>query len=311
MNNTVLKILAGLLALGAVAVAIIGIQLSQRPAAPVPAAAPASIPTEAVIVAARAIKAGQAISAADLQVKGLAAPAPQVFRSPQNVMGRVAMIDLPAGTPLEPKQFATGTMASNLLAGERAVAVFVDEVVGLGGFGKPGDHVDVLGFVGSRTETNDNSFAQVVVHDARILSFGDATQMEQTMPQPEAAQDSVEAATSKTAEELAAIKERRLSLRSAVLAVPESEATRLMLAASAGTLRLSLRPPAANQPDALGIYPAGSQATAAKQERQTIALSDIAPGAKKHAASDADSGVIIQEGSKERRLAKNEFPSQP
>jgi pilus assembly protein CpaB len=310
MNNTVLKIIAGLLALGAVIVAIVGIRLSQQPATVKPAEAPASVPTESVVVAARAIKAGQMLGPADLVIKGVTAPPAQAFRQTQDALGKVVNQDVVLGTPIEPKQLASENLASHLLPGERAVAVFIDEVVGLGGFGKPGDHVDVMGYVGAKTETNDNSFAEIVVHDARVLSFGDVTQMDADRERQ--ANPITNAAAAETGvKDLKEIKERRMNMRSAVLAVPVAEATHLMLAANAGQLRLALRPQATTQADPLGMYPAsfndGTGRAQIERARRTVTLSDVAPGGRKPVPPPAPEPIIIQEGSKERPLAKLEL----
>jgi pilus assembly protein CpaB len=311
MNNTVLKIIAGLLALGAVVVAIVGVRLSQQaPAAPKPVAQAASVPTEAVVVAARAIKAGQALGPADIVIKGVANPPAQAFKEAQELPGRVAAMDITAGTPLEPRQFATDTLASHLRPGERAVAVFVDEVVGIGGFGKPGDHVDVLSFVGAKKETNENSYAQIVVQDARVMSFGDTTQMDAERER-DTAPLTQEAMAESGAKNLKEMKDRKLSLHSAVLAVAEADVTRLMLAANAGVLRLALRPQIAVQPDPLGMYPASLKGASASVPRQTIALHELAPAERKPPVPPQPvmDNIIIQEGSKERRLTKNDTPS--
>lgn len=318
MNNTVLKILAAVLALGAVVVAILGVRLSQqpKPVTSVQDAAPTTIPTEAVVVAARLIKAGKALGPADVVIKGLPSPPPQAFRQTQDLLGKVPMADIQPGTTLQPAQFATDTLANLLRPGERAIAVMVDEVVGLGGFAKPGDHVDVLAYVPVNRESNTLAFSQIVVQNARVLTFGDTTQMDvdHDKSAESLSQEAKEKSGAKNAQEM---KERRMGLRSAVLALPEAETTRLMLAASSGTLRLALRPQATVQADPLGMYPAGTRITAVTS-RQTVITPDLAPStviraplSSDAASVDTSSGIVIQEGSKERRLAKNGTSTQP
>jgi pilus assembly protein CpaB len=320
MNNTVLKIIAALLAIGAVIVAILGVKLSRQPAqlAVPQASAPASIPTEAVVVAARAIKAGQRVGPADVTIKGLPSPPSSAYRQAQDVTGKIAVADIAKDAAVLPQQLAHGTMASLLMPGERAVAVHVDEVIGLGGFAKPGDHVDVLSYQSANRETNDNTFAQVAVHDARLLAFGDATDMDTDSKKPEQSpsQESLQKATAPSA--ATELKERRANLRSAVLAVQESDATKLMLASSVGQLRLALRPQATVEPDPLGINPTdhGKHAPPALQ-RYAVTVSDVSPNTGRKAKTPGSTsappsdGIIIQEGSKERRLTKNEAAIQP
>jgi pilus assembly protein CpaB len=307
MNNTVLKIIAVVLAIGAVLVAIMGVRLSRQPAATpaVQVAAPASVPTESVAVAARVIKAGRALGPADLQMKGVPNPPVQAYRQIQDLIGKVPLADIQPGTTLLPTQLMTDSMAALVRPGERAVAILVDEIIGLGGFAKPGDHVDVLSYVPANRDTKTIAFAQVAVHDARVISFGDATQLDTDRDRGAAASSPEAAAKSglKTGQEL---KDLRSALHSAVIAISEADVTRLMLASSSGVLRLALRPQTWVSPDPLSVYPKGNRAEASTPS-YTVTTADLAPPSAREPnsnAPDAD-GVVIQEGSKERRLTKN------
>src|SRR3989344_552636 len=287
MNNNVLKILAGVLALGAVIVALIGIRLSGAPSAPAATAASAPAPAASArfVVAARDIQAGRMLESADVQLE-TAASAPQgSLGSTQQAIGQVSSRDITKGTPVLLDAIAPESLSALLQPGERAVAVQVDEVIGVGGFARPGDFVDVLQFMGATRENQDTSFAQVLVRRARILTFGDATQ---------------EAMRETGAQAALQARERRQSLRSAVLAVRESEASALMLAANTGLLRLALRP-----------KHEGSEPPDLASGRLTTRVSDLSPMRAKPAATDAGSPIIIQEGSKERRLTRNDAPAQP
>lgn len=309
MNNTVLKIIAGLLALGAVAVGFLGVRLSQQPANhATPVAAPAPAATEPVLVAVRAVKAGQPLSVDDIAIKALVAPPAQALRQASDALGKTAMVDIAAGAPIVPGHFASNSLSSLLRQGERAVAVQVDEVIGLGGFAKPGDHVDLLSFHPASVESNNNTYAHIAIHDARLLAFGEASQLDAPSAAPHdplAAQaDSAKAAVAERAQRAS------LNLRSAVLAVKESDATELMLAAHSGPMRLALRPPSAPPSDAMVIQASNVGATAASH-RQLVVLGDQAPPARGKpnaaptSAAARASNVIIQEGSQERRLTAN------
>ena len=309
MNNTVLKVIAGMLAIGAVIVAILGIRLSRQPPAVTvtPVAATASMRTEPVAVAARLIKAGQALGKADVSIKGVASPPQLAFRQTEELLGKVPASDIQPGTVLVPTMFATDTMASLLRPGERAFAVHVDEVIGVGGFAKPGDHVDVVSYQAASRETNDTTYAQIAVHNARLLSVGDATELD-TEHEKAAEPTTQEALAKSGAKSAQEIKDRKLNLHSAVLAVAEADVTRLMLAANSGQLRLALRPLATIQPDPLNIYPTGNRASTPALQSRTIAISDIAPGASRKGKLN---GIIIQKGSDEHPLAKNDSTFQP
>lgn len=309
MNNTVLKIVAALLALGAVIVGIMGVRLSKQPPAtpPAPVMSAASAPREAVLVAAHAIKSGQVIRVSDVTTQAIESPPATVIRDNSDILGKVAKVDVAAGAPLLSSQFMADSLASILHKNERAVAIQIDEINSVGGYIKPGDRVDVLFYQASNKENGDTTSAQVAVQDVRLLSVGDVSAID-------AAEDKVDPSptkdvlpvTSKNSKTNRDIKDRRQGMKSAVLAVDENEVTKLMLAASSGQLRLALRP---QQADTLSqvVLPASTNAAAATHfNRRLITIADIAPGGKKSrpAAGPTEGGqIIIQEGSKERRLA--------
>lgn len=305
MNNNVLKIIAGILLAGAIAVAILGIRLSQQPPAPAttPASAPVQVSTslEAVVVAAHRIKAGQNIVAGDLAMKSLPSPAMQAYRQTQDVLGKTATSDIEPATILMPNLFVIATMANAVHPGERAVAVQIDEVVGIGGFARPGDQVDVLWYMPGNKETNESSSAQIILSGARILSMGDTTVMDVDTAQKAATveKDALDKSGVKNAQEG---RDRRLSMRSAVLAVPEADVTRLMVAVSSGQLRLALRP--------LDNKNATPTVAATKPERHLVTLNDLGPGGRK-IVGGKESAVVIQEGSKERSIANTQTSLTP
>ena len=301
MNNNVLKVIAGLLALGAVIVALIGIRLSGEPAASAPqaASAPTAPASAAYVVAARDIQAGRMLESSDLSLASAASAPNGSLASTQLALGQVSSRDIPKGAPILVDAIAPESLSSLLQPGERAVAVQVDEVIGVGGFAKPGDFVDVLQFMGATRENQDTSFAQVLIRRARILTFGDATQMDQapTTTGEQATQDALRETGAQAALQA---RERRQSLRSAVLAVRESEASALMLAANTGLLRLALRP-----------KHEGVESPDATAGRLAARVGDLSPARPKPPVSESGPAIIIQEGSKERRLTRNDAPAQP
>ena len=297
MNNNVLKIIAGLLALGAVVVALIGVRLSGKPSAPTAVSAPAPAPAVNVVVAAKDVPLGHVLTADDLTVQALPTAPAGAYNQIQQVQGHVTAKAIAKGTPILQATIAPESLAALLQPGERAVAVLVDEVVGLGGHGKPGDHVDVLQFASASKESQDTTFAQILIRDARILTFGDATQLD-TPPSTSGDKAQAEAMSQTGAKTAVESRERRLNLRSAVLAIPEADTPALMLAANTGQLRLALRPQASEPAASAGRLPAR--------------VADLSPvKAKPPASADGPPPVIIQEGSKERRLAQTSNASQP
>ncbi len=299
MNNNVLKIIAGVLALGAVIVALIGIRLSGEPAAPAAAPAPAAPASAHFVVAARDIQAGRMLESADIRLETAASAPIGGLTSTQLALGQVSSRDIAKGSPVLLDALAPESLSALLQPGERAVAVQIDEVVGLGGFAKPGDSVDVLQFMGANRENQDTSFAQVLIRRARILTFGDATQLDQA-PTSTAGQATQETMRETGAQAALQARERRQALRSAVLAVRESDASALMLAANTGALRLALRP----KHD-------GNETPDATAGRLTTRVGDLSPARAKPPTTDDGPAIIIQEGSKERRLTRNNAPAQP
>jgi pilus assembly protein CpaB len=248
MNNTVLRILSAILAIGALAVGLLAIKLSQGPSVPASApvsAQPPSVPMVPVAVSVKSVKAGQIILATDIAVKGLQAPPADAFKDMPEIVGRMAAVDIPAGTPLVPSQFAADSIAYLLKSGERAVGIQVDEVSSVGGFLKPGEHVDVLAYVPPTEERNNRmGAATVVIQDARLLTIGNISKLEQDASKSKGG-NTVNATLTKEAglKVVAEVQELRLNLKSAVLAVREADVNRLMTAATVGQLKLALRPP--------------------------------------------------------------------
>ena len=100
---------------------------------------------------------------------------PGAFLSVESLEGRVARRTLLEGEAvLESALLPIGANAglSPIIAeGKRAVAVKVDEVIGIAGFVKPGAHVDVLATIRDRASRSDGSFARVILQDVKVLAL--------------------------------------------------------------------------------------------------------------------------------------------
>ncbi len=294
MNNTVLRIISAILALGAIAVAYFAIRLSQAPApAPIAQKASDAVVMEAVAVTTRGLRAGQVIVAADVAVKALQHPPGQAYRQIQDVVGRVPVSDIASGTPLTPSLFAADSIAYLLKPGERAVAIQIDEIASVGGFIKPGDTVDVLSYF---PQGNDNqTSAQVVLQNVKLLTVGNVSQLEE-IEKAQSSQDSLIKPSSggiSTDIKSSNVDERRLRMRSAVLAVRDNDVNRLMLAANAGMLRLALRPPIGSDPNA-----SLDQSKAPTANRPAVALLGDMTVRK----GGSTRKYVVQTGSKEREV---------
>lgn len=250
MSSRLTMVLAGLFLLAALLAGYWGLRLS-RPAqtaptpivaapseVPAPALAPAPVqppepPRTPILVLRRAVPANTPLTADDVLVERLQVVPAGAFQQPEQVLGRSSSRPLEAGSWLDEASFqAGGPLARMIRSHERAVAVAVDDVVGAAGQLRPGDYVDVLLFL--REETNNpQSSAQVVLPALRVLSVDQQTGL---------ANDGRPA---QTAEEQKARRDQQMMggtvTRTVGLAVPEALASRLMLAAQAGTLRLAVR----------------------------------------------------------------------
>ncbi|MCE1117843.1 MULTISPECIES: Flp pilus assembly protein CpaB [Pseudomonas] len=251
MSSRLTMVLAGLFLLAALLAGYWGLRLS-RPAqttpapvvvAPTEASAPALAPAPAqppepprtpILVLRRAVPANTPLTADDVLVERLQVVPAGAFQQPEQVLGRSSSRPLEAGSWLDESSFQTGgPLARMIRPHERAVAVAVDDVVGAAGQLRPGDYVDVLLFL--REETNNpQSSAQVVLPALRVLSVDQQTGL---------ANDGRPA---QTVDEQKTRRDQQQMMggtvtRTVGLAVPQALASRLMLAAQAGTLRLAVR----------------------------------------------------------------------
>ncbi|MGP7735604.1 Flp pilus assembly protein CpaB [Oceanimonas smirnovii] len=289
MNSRLMLGLAGLLLTGAIVAGYKGVQLSnqldqQAPPAPaqvtpppaaVPQAGPAPAvaeqissrqseePRTAVVVLARPLQPFEEITAAHLSTEQLKIAPPGTFRDTQALLGRYVWQYLPAGTVLSTAAFGAGGPLARLIGeNERALAVAIDDVSGGGGFIQPGDYVDVLLYL-RKNDTNTDQTAQVVVPALRVLSVGDALSVgEDGQPVQYRDEDAQPAS-------------RQRAAQTAVLAVPATLTSRLMLATQAGTLRLAVR--SASEARLADYFKNGLSATALQEiERQLFQFEQLA-----------------------------------
>jgi len=244
MNSRFSMILAGLLLIGALIAGYWGLVLS-RPATPVVEPAPPPVTVEntvaavedqtrqPVVVLARDVPPFVPLTAADLSVEKLRTVPAGSLTSVDQAIGRTPWRALSAGSWLDDTSFSPGgPLARMIRPGERALAVAVDEVSGVSGQLNPGDYVDTLLYL-RQEPSNEIPSAQIVVPAMRVLSVGDQLGLTND--------GKPGSPTPSSAEERAQQAQRRATARSVVLAVPEPLLSRLMLASSAGTVRLAVR----------------------------------------------------------------------
>ncbi|MCX4189651.1 Flp pilus assembly protein CpaB [Methylophaga sp. OBS3] len=255
MSSSVLRIMAVLLALGALALGYMGYQASHAPTlknenvVDTPPPEPIRMP---VLVAAQDISTDQQITEDDVTVMFMAAPPAHSYSTQQQVINRQVKLPIAAGDLILEEHFHDFSHLVNAIrAGERAIAIRVDEVTGVGGFIQPGDYVDVLLYLAAGNETGNQSSAQRILSAARVLAYGnsvDTTDVDAISAKSKVnneenvtEQPSADTATKDVEEEEPTGKQSK----TAVLAVKDQDISALLLAESAGRLRLALLGPEA------------------------------------------------------------------
>lgn len=151
------------------------------------------------------------------------------FNDPATLKGRVVLMNLKKNEPileskLAPIDVKTGGVSAVMDPNKRAMAVKVNEVVGLPGFVQPGDRVDVMAtFEDPRGKKKENGGAKeevtkVVLENTLVLAID--TQMERS-----------------------AGEEKPTPVKVITLEVSLDEAEKLAMAENGGKLRLALRSP--------------------------------------------------------------------
>jgi pilus assembly protein CpaB len=234
LNSTFLRVLATLMVIAAVVTGYVGYRLSQKKPADTLAVV---VPTYTYVIAKNALAAGHMLAMEDLETATTPQFDKHAFSDPQALVGKVVTASIMKGAPFNTSHFPVRNLLGQALApDQRAIAIKVNEVIGVGGFIKPGDHVDVLLYLRQERETGDISSAQVVITNVKVLAYGTLT-AETESSQEDALAPS---APGKLGSDNRPDKNGKDS-RSAILSVPAQDMTKLMLADSTGNLRLALR----------------------------------------------------------------------
>jgi pilus assembly protein CpaB len=140
-------------------------------------------PSTRVVAAATDIKIGTVLSAPDLTTVQIMGTVPKTaILDAKNAIGRGVTSSLYAGEPILEDRLASvgsgGGLAATIRDGMRAIAVRVDQVVGVAGFVLPGMRVDVL-ISGVPPTTNggggnggNNTQVRTVLQNIEVLSAG-------------------------------------------------------------------------------------------------------------------------------------------
>lgn len=182
----------------------------------------AEAPSYLTVVASRKLEKGKEITLDDVKLMGLPMQTSGSYEDIASVVGRVPMNDMESDTPITEASLVHG-LALKLAEGERAVAIPVDETVGVGNKIEVGDYVDVFFTLKGGS---DRGQARLLASRVRVLAYGAAvigeTPAKNALPTPPSQQQQA---------------------RTAVLAASVDQINPLLLAVQNGKLTLALRHP--------------------------------------------------------------------
>ena len=207
-------------------------------------AAPASMRTRSVVVAAADLHLGRALTPEDVRMiewPDASVPA-GTFTSADDLMGRGVIAPIVQNEPILQTKLASKDAGAGLPplipAGMRAVSVRVNDVVGVAGYVLPGTRVDVVATMNPTQQQTDVT-SKVVLTNVLVLTSG--TKIEQDGDKGKPVEVSV-----------------------VTLLVNPGEAERLTLASTEGKIQLALRNPLdTSAPTTAGVRPAALLAYAA------------------------------------------------
>ncbi len=129
MTSKQIRIAAVALLSLALLLALLAWKVGSQPAAPKAAAPAAAIP-HPVVVTTRAVEAGKPLPADALKVEMLPIEPAGAYTEVARVAGQVPLVSIGANVPVLESQLLAG-LAAQIPEGERAVAIAVDEVIGV------------------------------------------------------------------------------------------------------------------------------------------------------------------------------------
>lgn len=139
--------------------------------------ATASQPARTVIVAARALPIGTIIKDTDIRVAAWPEAVPPGASSrPEDVIGRGVVAGIVESEPIVESRLALkgagGGLAATIPSGMRAVAVAVNEVVGVAGFVLPGMRIDILVSGTPPGASSSGTQTRTLLQNIEVLSAG-------------------------------------------------------------------------------------------------------------------------------------------
>jgi pilus assembly protein CpaB len=203
-----------------------------------------SVPLSKVVIAAQDLEVGARITTQSLGVVDWPrATVPRgAFEDPSALEGRIAVTRLRAGEPVLAAELAAPGSGVGLVAaikpGKRAMAILVDEVVGVGGFVLPNTFVDVIGIV--KVDERQKK-AKTLLKRVEVLAIAQETFTEEGKPK---------------------------LVRTVTLELAPDEAEKLAMQIHEGPIHLVLRNPA--EEEAAPVAPPPPQTIAAKPRLRSV-----------------------------------------
>lgn len=305
MSSTTLKIITGVLVLLALILAVVSYRVFHSYAAEAQKATAdakkQATPQTLAVVALKPLPAYQPIDRDSVGLVPVSVVPPQFFSNIDDVVKHVPLVDIDAGAPVTARYFKEGNVLAKIIPpGFQALSIEVTDIIAVGNFVRPGDIVDVLlylrpGAAGTSATTAEQAQSRVLLKDVRVLAYE-----ERIIDRPDGIKDDKG-------------DQPQHRQRTAVLAVPDADTTKVMLGVSMGEIRLSLHSQnsEAAQAEQLGEngLPLSAKAIA---ERDSVKVPDkaitagelsrVRPAPK---ARSANPSVEVIRGSKTERVGTN------
>lgn len=133
--------------------------------------------TTKVVAAATDIKLGTILAPSNITTVEMTGTLPPgAITDPKQAIGRGALTDIYQGEPLIQARLAApgsgGGLAPTIPTGMRAIAIRVDQVVGVAGFVTPGMRVDVIVIGTPPNAQGSEQLSKTILQNVRVLSAG-------------------------------------------------------------------------------------------------------------------------------------------
>lgn len=291
MSSNALRIVAFITVALALTLAIAGWRISRQFAENAEKAAKAqSAPQTLAVIALKPLAAYQPIPRDAIVLAPVAVAPSGYYTNIDEVAGQIPLTDIDTGAPVSKRYFKEGNALARIIPpGHQALAFEINEVIATGGFLRPGDVVDVLVYLRSGGGVEQPQ-ARVLQPGVRVLAYE-----ERIIDRPQGLK-----------EEQGGPDQSRRRVRTAVLAVPEKDTTRVMLGASLGEIRLALRPQKNTVAEGEAVVPAegepvnpATEATPEISANKTITAAELGRLSQNAAPKKADNAprVTIYRGS--------------